>query len=433
MARDISEPDVLVYEDSFEYEGMRAYVARVESTGFDRVRKYGSIELDPQNQHAVSVFIAEHCLRKGEHTPDPRDVLFTLVSVLKSHGWVPPSELPEIIITPIPTTAPSPTPTVTPFVVAQIDSVDGVDSFNTEEPSVEGAAADETDTITTAQTTQIIGAAAVGAFVGTAAGNAAAGAVTSRRKTAAGMVASPVDGKPVTASQAAWEKAQLDSGMVYDAASDSFKWSDTPEMYLGPSYLAQEVEAARADLKANPSEEVRKLNQMIKEAHQELVDAYYEEMDIHQREHRIQVERAEKMDKYSKIAQKVEYVADKSMDVCSKLAGPAGKPIKKGYDLVKKTIKHSDTIKEHGIVKGVVKVATEEATEYVKGKFQENVPVIKTGNEFVDSMANKQIKKDLDTAVDEGLKPVMNIPKRAVGLEEDNVTTLNDLVLGPKP
>jgi hypothetical protein len=167
-------------------------------------------------------------------------------------------------------------------------------------------------------------------------------------------VASPVDGRLVTADEANWQYSQIAEGKVWDGEVGGFRGNDREQQ---PSILTREYQEEAAYRATHKSPVELWCESEIQRLHQERVQDIRDMMDVDQMMYQRYMQNVRFYDRASYVATKVKTAADFSMEVLAKATGPAGKGIKTFYDVTTSTIDVANTYQQEGLGAAVSQAA----------------------------------------------------------------------------
>jgi len=217
------------------------------------------------------------------------------------------------------------------------------------------------------------------------------------------LVISPADGTMVSKRQAQHEQALLDQGFVYNPTRDGFDYKSKQEKQnkVSDSILSKEIKIMRAQNKGKKGF----LDNEIKKIHQERIDNIRGDIKFERKQYKRFIKRAETMDKFSKGAQLVEDAADIGIDALSEVTGPAGKSIKKTYEIAKNAVTVADRTATEG-VDGFVSATNEVLKDRARGKVLDkiNIHKCKSKNKAIRYFKNKVVNDSVDSALKENIQ-----------------------------
>jgi len=376
-----AEPLEVLHRQEFSYLGLPALRTTLyfPELGGGYLLKFALVELEPGGWYGFEAGTACYDAYGDDIGWDPWDHVLVMLEVFGRYGWSAPEGEP---------------------------SSEAVPQMDTSSPEVQSA----NSTMPKGQLPLMVGATVAGALAGAAAGQGAVAVVSrlrgARRKPAPpGLVRSPVDGKFVTPQQAQFERQQLGAGYTYNPQRDAFEYVPKPERQsrAAPSYLSGQIAKARAQAAARG----HWLDEAIQKVHQERIEAYREDIDYYSGRAEKYAHDAQRWDRAYKVASTVQVAADVGVEVCATLTGPAGKGIKKVYEVTKDAIDLADRVGEHG-ARGAVSFVVDKAIGEAKDKVLEKVPIpmFKSENKVRDAIGNAMVDKAVDMKADEILSPV---------------------------
>ncbi|TAK12205.1 MAG: hypothetical protein EPO32_09650 [Anaerolineae bacterium] len=366
--------------------------------------------------------ITETCTEtKGDNMPDVDDVMAFFIQTIRNYGYGAPAD----IVTP---SGPTPTPFV--YVAPEIEEFPAEEfgeALPEDEPVIEP--------LSTEEQAALVGAAVLGAVVGTAV--VQGGANMMRKTLQPALVPSPVDGKLVTPKQAAFEQGKLDQGWRYNPVSGGFDY--VPEAEKKFELKSNIVAGQVAQVHAQADQRKAAIQQKVQASRQKYTDSVRAEMDRHQQSYQQHMQTAERNDRYSSVAGLVETAADIGVDALAECTGPVGKSVKYTYGRVKDAIQYANDVYDHGFVAGSAKFAASKAYEAGRNKGLSKVPKPKFGSgkdtvryfnvgpntlarevtpRVVDAMGNSAVDKGAELLVDAGkdaaleTKPAKNVIRK---------------------
>ncbi|MBN2085292.1 MAG: hypothetical protein JW748_08690 [Anaerolineales bacterium] len=302
----------------YQYEGMDiGFVIAAEECFTGSKHQLGYIQLIPgKEDESYGFSIMETCTdTKGDNMPGIEEVLMYFLATIKEYGFRSPAEMGQTALEPSPT----------PMVYLAPENPEAAGEI-TEAELEEAAAllAYDPSLMDDTQLPAMTGAAVAGAALGAALIQLLA--LMSARPQAP-VYYSPATGKPAPLKQVQQEQAMMDSGHVY---RDGQWHAPKGEYSAGPSILSEDYareKAARDLARETQWAKERELRRKQNEAFDRVM-----ELERQQLQAKHDLVRANA--KYQ-LAKNVEWVADISMSVAARLAGPAGPAVEALYGRIK--------------------------------------------------------------------------------------------------
>jgi len=317
LQESLSQDVVILESRQYQYEGMDIGFAIWTDACFTSSKyKLGYIQLIPgKEEESYGFSIGESCTdTKGDNMPGIEEVLMYFLATIKEYGFRSPADLGQAPL------EPSPTPMVylAPEAGGEItaDEMGEAAALLAYDPAV----MDES------QLPAMAGAAVLGAALG-AALIQLMGLMSAGRPAAAPVYYSPATGQPAPLEQVQQEQSLMDSGHVY---RDGQWHAPKGEYSAGPSILSEDYAREKA------AREIAREAQWAKERElrRKQNEAFDRVMELERRQFQAKQELARANLKYQ-LAKKLEWLADVSMSVTARVAGPAGPAVEALYSRIK--------------------------------------------------------------------------------------------------